>query len=89
MYALEKPGTRQDGVSAGKGVDFLDNQQLPSEHVDVVGRSEGACCRTACTFDVVASQKSMHCIVMTLLLCKFSSSRMASYHLSHMAFLSF
>ena len=35
---LEKPGTWQHGVSACKGVDFLGDQQLPPEHVDVVGR---------------------------------------------------
>ena len=34
-------------------------------------KSEGACLRTACTFDAVASQKSMHCTVMSLLLCSF------------------
>ena len=38
MYAFEKPGKQHHGVSAGKGVDFLRNQQLPPEHVDVVGR---------------------------------------------------
>ena len=35
---LEKPRTWQHGVSAYKGVDFLGNQQLPPEHVNVVGR---------------------------------------------------
>ena len=40
-------------------------------------KSDGACCQTACTFDVVVSQKSVHCTVMS------------SYHLSHIAFVFF
>ena len=35
---LERPGTRQRGVSACRGVAFLGNQQLPPEHVGVVER---------------------------------------------------
>ena len=70
---------------------FLGSQQLPPEHVDVVGRfllasRKGRATEVHALFDVVASQKSMHGIVMSLLLCNFSSSRRASYHLSHMAF---
>ena len=82
---LERPGTWQHGVSVGRGVGFL-------EHVDVVGRF------------LLASRKGraaeLHallmwwphrnrCTVMSLLLCSFSSSMMASYHLSHMVFVFF
>ena len=80
---LEKPGTWQHGVSACRCVDFLVNQQLPPEHVGVAGRfllasrNGRAVELTACTLDVMASQKSTHCTVMSLLPCSFSSSRMA------------
>ena len=67
---------------------LLGNQQLPPEHVGVAERfilasRKGRVVELNCTFDVKASQKSTHCSVMSLLLCSFSSSRRASYHLSH------
>ena len=70
---IEKRGTWQHGVSACKGVDFLGNQQLPPEHGGCCRKvpprkSEGACCRTACTFDVVASEiDALYCDVLVAL----------------------
>ena len=45
-------------------------------------KSAGGCLNTACTSDVVASQTSMHCAVMSLLFCSLSSSLTASYSFS-------
>ena len=49
-------------------------------------KSAGACLKTACTSDVVTSQKSMHCTVTSLLLCSFSSSLIVSCHFSREVF---
>ena len=83
---LERPGTWLHGGSVDRDVGFFsDMPQLPPEHGGCCRRG-GACLKTACTSDVVTSQKSMHCTVTSLLLCSFSSSLIVSSHSSRWVF---
>ena len=71
---LEGLVTWQHGVFVRSCVGFLGNKELPPEHAGVEKqdppcKSGGARCRTARTLAVVTSQKSMHCTVMSFLLC--------------------
>ena len=85
---LEKPGTWQHEVSACKGGDFLGNQQLPPEHVDVVEKflfairkERAAELHALSTLWLHRNRHAGPCCPGVL-----SSSKMASYHFCHMAF---